>query len=378
MAEAEETTIPTTEPNAEVATEPTTTTTAKSNTKIVLKQEALGILRRMYAETSDAASNLSGKTVSSDSTMQALKSAGLETGFASSFDSMIANVISSLSTIINTMINAYETVSGVDIDVNNLIPKTNEKRGTPSGSGNGGNLPSGSSQAKVADQQNYYAQILSYSSMSLNDLSTIATLLRETAEKNNISVSSLLNDEKYEEVLKKVLLENNLDETLLSLIEDGGSATVQKALRDIMSGKNGQVAIGVDDDTLMTLNYYLVNIANQYNMTLGELLSEDNSKLLKTSLSQFSKLSETISDIDSKDFQSKIEKIYLEEPDDVGKALLKLNIDVNGGINDENYSYDKLENLGKFALFMETLSDYDSKKLYDTLLTIYGVSNNKI
>ena len=378
-------TVPATEPTTkaatETSTEPTsgdTTLKSNSNTKIVLQQEALGILRKMYANATGAASSMSGKTVSSDPTIQALKSVGLESGFASSFDSMIASVASNLNNIVNTMLSAYESVSGVDLDINNLIPKTENNNRKTGGGSNYSNSAynSKNSETKVADQKNYKSQIESYSNMSLSDLSNIAQLLKDTAEKNNISVSDLLNDEKYEEVLKQALLENNLDETLISLIKEDDSGATQKALRDVMTGKADKLTVGVDDDTLTTLNYYLVSIANENNMTLEELLSEENSAILKAALSQFSKLSEVIGELNADNYQSIIEKIYLEDTDDIGKALLKLDIEVNGGIEDNNYTYDKLEKLGKFAVFAEVLSNYDHKDLHKALETIYGVTDS--
>ena len=378
---AEETTEQTTNPVTETSSEPTsepttgdtTETPTSSDTKIVLKQEALGILRKMYSDTVTAAGNLLSKPVSSDATMQALKNIGLESGFANSYDSVIKGVTSGLNNIVNTMLNAYESVSGIDLNIYDLIPKTDNGKKSPSGGGGGG---SQSGHDKVADQQKYKAQIESYSKMSLSDLSKIANILRETAEKYNISVSDLLNDEKYENVLKQVLLENNLDEVFLSLIKETDSATTQKVLRDIMGGQAEQIAVGIDDDTLTTLNYYLVNIAKQYNLSLAELLSEDNSKLLKTSLSQFNKILDVISGIDSRNFESEINKIYLEDTNDIGKALIKLNIDINGGINDNNYSYEKLEKLGKFALFAINLSNYDYEELFVVLQSIYKASGN--
>ena len=350
------------------------------NTKIVLDApKATGILQNMYSATTSFSSAVAGSTAASNSCLQALASAGLESGFISSFDQGISNLINTFSTAINAMMTACESVNNIDLNIDDIIPKTKYNTSGTRSNNSGGSSGSSFDLAGEVSQ----IQIDEYSKMSLNDLSTISSVLQETANKYGISVEELLSNDAYKDVLKTTLLScTTLSESFINSVSSEDSLITQNTLKNIITGQTNPEIMGINEDTILTLQKTLTNL-NSDNYTLKDLVYDDKyENTLKTTLEAFSEINTLLGSLSSDNWRSEIEKIYNgtyeKDISKVALSIIKNNIDQCGGLDQgdsDKYTKNDLEALNKFALYMSNLNSSNKDAIKKKKKTVLGSSS---
>lgn len=326
------------------------------------------------------------KRASENEGFKKLSDAGLEGGFVSSFDKNIENLLSALrqanhsvSSQVNSMRSTDDEIAyDADDVVGNGMPPRQEFVDSID---NGGVDTS----VNLALVDNAKEQLEEYKMMSMNDLSSIASMLRTLAEKEGKTLDEILSNVEYSSQIQNVMLSNqNISSELKSLIELGNIEITQQILSSIFSGNNLDI-VGLDDNTIITIKNFLSMSAENNNLNLNSLLKdENNSVILKQSLKSFDNVSSFVSNTDDFDIKSKILQIYDgNKIENVASSSVNILRDYADQVAESKNIYvedmltgnvditSEIQNLGKASVFANTLSDFNNNTAAAILINLF-------
>ena len=257
-------------------------------------------VQSIMGEWDSSVGSFDPKSASSDETISALASLGLESGFSESYDKNFTSLKEGLQSI-------GASVKGSLNDF--LAAETRAKNKRPGG----GTTPTDEQDQGILDARSVEDiktdQITQYEQMTMEDLTSIAEELTKLAAEEGVSLEQLLTDEAYKEKLTDLLASSRfISDDLKKLILESDVAS-QEALRDIANGVYPEV-VGFYGTTRMLYESYLENIAKENNITLDDLLNKDEYKgLLKEAFKSFGEASTELSNLDDEGIKSKIEQV---------------------------------------------------------------------
>lgn len=311
--------------------------------------------------------------------------AGLDNGFIEAYDKNIINLVEVLKFSANTLKSTLEDLLGSDIAIENEIPGN----GNDNGNGGSGNTEQPTEPTPDALVDNSKEQLEAYKNLSMNDLSNIAAELNKLSSTEEKSIEELLNNEEYSEQIQNMLLASpNIHDDLKQLITDGSSVITQAVLKSIFNGQQGDI-IGLNDNTILTLKNYLGSIAQSNNLSLESLiLEENNSQVLKTALKGFSSVTTTLKELDDTQLKDKLIQIY--DGDGIGDmeestiSIIRDHADsiaqnTSSNVEDmfqSDFVPSELKGLGKFSVFLDSLSGYSNQSI-KSILTSLMTANNR-
>ena len=299
---------------------------AEPESQTIDTEKVRGIIAEWDGALNSYSSTADSNTAAGNACLATLRLAGLDQGFSESFDNNFKALAESLKSVSGTLKTAVGYIEDQD---------DNNRRGMPGGSGrrSGGGGGGGGRSTEPAEEKteaptasgvdNMKLQIDEYRKMNMSDLQNVADALLKAAKDNNMTIEELLGDKNNSELIKETLLGSIKSEELKKLIEEGNIDVTRQAIVNILTGEVPEV-VGIDENTALTLSKYLESIANNNNITLADLVGkEENSKLLKDSLTSFSGLRTVISGTKTEDI-----------------------IETMSNINDGNYSNPDVKDLG--------------------------------
>jgi len=298
------------------------------------------------------------KKASEESTLMALQSAGLESGFIASYDKNFNDAKEQITNLVNDIKTVIQEFKDADARVGD------EKPDNPPG---GGDDPT----TQHSDEELLQLQLNEYEKLSLENLNGIAEELIKLAEQEGVTLDELLSNEKYKEKLQSILASSQyVPEDLKALILESDKVT-QELLKDISSGKYPSV-IGFDDNTKKVYYNYLANIANANNITMDQLLTDDNYKdLLKKSFAVFSAVTAELVGLTDDQITEKIKKVQSGELDGIDKDAAEV---LKEYASEGDGAIDSVKQAGKFGVFgkmSEKSSDDSSKSAVSSLIQDY-------
>lgn len=329
------------------------------------------------------------KRASQNEGFKKLIDAGLEGGFVASFDKNIENLISALKQANKSAADQADSMDTtddeIDKDADDVIEGGRPPRQEFSDSSYsyGGN---GNTSVKPSLVDNSKQQLEQYEMMSMNDLSSIASMLRTLSEKEGKSLDEILSNVEYSSKIQNVMLTNqNISPELKDLIKLGNIEITQQILSSIFSGNNLNV-VGLDDNTIITIKKFLSMSAENNNLNLNSLLKdENNSTILKQSLKSFNNVSSFISSTDDSDIKNKILQVYdgnkIENVDSSSVNILR---DYANQVAESKNTYaedmltgtlditSEIQNLGKASVFASTLSDFNNNTAASILINLFN------
>ena len=354
--------------------------------------------------------------------LTALQDAGLANGFPGSYDSMLDSLTTFLTSVTSTIENycnaAYEADKSVEDEMpeeeppeeeeEETTPTTEEtpkdeeeedkeeetpeedgdKKDEPKDDGDKdkgkdkdkdkGKKPPGDSGPKLEDNLSLQANALS--TMSLNDLSNISSLLSKLAAQNNVTVDELLGNGVYAQQIHSMLSNNSsLSEDYRNLIKAGKVDICQTSLKNLFSGKGSTQAMGIDTNTTKLMKTYLEDVAKKNNTTTEVLLStSEGKKIVKSALKDFDGISDYASKYGSSGTDS-LTDVYNSNDETKYKSIIKKFVDIAKGSDDvtvDQYSAssntkDSINNLGKLSLFASNMSNYSDDGCASVLQSLF-------
>ena len=266
-----------------------------------------------------------------DPCLQDLASAGLESGFISSYDKRFEDLASNIKTMtseLSTVIKAfYEADTNTATPTPTLSLNTGGNNGRNTGGGGGGGGGGGSQNPTPTttatttptptttggeDHDKVYAALSKeFGNISMEGLDGLAAELIKYCETNKISIDTLLTSSDYATKLHSLLLKSsNLSDDLKKLITGSSAIVTQEVLKDIFNGKIATV-VGLNDDTSSIYLAYLQSIAVKNNISVEDLVTDSKyDKLVKESFEQFGKISGIFNGMTDEQIITRAKEIY--------------------------------------------------------------------
>lgn len=314
-----------------------------------------------------------------------LMDAGLENGFVASFDKNIENLVSALNQASGTMKNSLDEMAQVDEAVKSNGSKT-LGGGRPKRTNDDYTKSSSSGPSSKKLVNNAKEQLEGYKKMSMNDLKAVAENLTKFSISEGKTLDVLLSDVNYSEKIKNTILKNqNISSELKKLIEVGDNSITQRVLLSIFNGTS-PTAIGLDENTILTLRQYLNNIASSRNISLDNLINDkNNTQLLKNSLKQFGNVSTYVSTLNNQDINSNILNVYDGNSKNIDSSSMGVirnyvdtlsnnnNTDSESLLTGNNSIVNEIQNLGKASVFAKSVSQYQDENIIAVLNNLFEV-----
>lgn len=364
------------------------------------------------SEMTSAGASFTGsvKKASDDPTIKDLQSAGLESGFASSYDERFAKLAESLTSIaseLTTVIKAYYEADGADDSGKDKSDDGSPKysgggnyggggggssggtsggdNGSNSGGDNNNNNNNNNDDDNNDDKEDhdkvYNNQIKLYEKMSMEGMEGLAAELVKTAASLGITVDELLSNSKYATKLHSILLKSSyLSDELKAEINSSSGAVTQEVLRDIFNGKHPSI-VGLNNDTASIYLAYLQSIATTNNISVEDLVTDEKYKdILKQTLTDFSKIPEMFEGVTGEELVNRALDIYdgknISNYDENAVTIVRTYMDVKAedlgkDAHDFNKNDAKLfEDLSKFGSMSAVLAGSSTEAIQSALINI--------
>jgi len=323
-----------------------------------------------------------------------LSSVGLDSGFADSYDknneALTQALTNTSKSILATLANIEELDENVRNDILELLgQKPRDNTGGGDGPGDGGGGTRTPTQAELID--NSKEQLEQYKNLSLSDLNAVSAELVKLAQKNNTTLDELLNNDEYAlKIHSMMLLCPNISEDFKVMIENGQTNISQKILQNIFYGQTPEI-IGLDENTSITVKKYLEMVAQNNNISLQQLLTEENySNLLKDSLGTFGNVAEYVNTLDESSITDELLAVYdgnqTEKVTASEVSIMRNFIDQLATSNNTdsetlltsgtNNIHQSMNGLGRTSLFVNTVSNFASGEMGSVLSSLFKLSNN--
>ena len=364
-----------------------------------------------FTSAAPKASSCSGLTV--------LESAGLAEGFPAKYDEMLSSLSTFLSSVTSTIdaycTAAYEADKAVEEDMPeeegagdgdenpDTTPTTDDqnteeenpddkddskdedkdkdknKKKPKGGNNNNNNNNDDNNNNAVQLKDNLELQSSALSTMSLNDLSEVSSLLNKLASQNNVTLDELLGNKVYSQQIHDLLANSgSLSEDYRNLIKEGNVDICQTSLKNVFSGKSNSV-IGLDDNTSKLMKSYLEDVAKDNNTTYEELFkTEDGKKLIKKSLENFNGVSSYASSYGT-DASESLNDVYNSNDGTKYKSIVKKFVDIAKGENSsvEEFALNSntsssINNLGKMSLFASNITNFSDDACAEVLSSLFN------
>lgn len=355
---------------------------------------------------------------SSCSGLTTLESAGLCNGFPASYDSMLSSLSTFLSSVTSTIETYCNSVYEADKAAEDEMPEEegagdgdddtaptddkkeddkkeddnkdedkdkdkDKKKPTGGGNNNNNNNDKGNNddygitgEESATLTNNLQLQSNALSTMSLNDLSNVASILSKLAAANNVTIDELLGNKVYAQQIRSLLTNSGaLSESYRNLLAEGTADACQTALKNVFNGKNTD-AIGLNTDTTKLMKSYLEDIATANNTTYDALFETNDGKtLLKKSLQEFTGVSEFANAFET-DGANSLSDLYNSSEESKYKSIVKKFVDISKGESDVDSfavsadAKSSISNLGKMSIYASNLSTYKDDSGVEALKTL--------
>lgn len=324
-----------------------------------------------------------------------LSSVGLDSGFAASYDKNNEALTQALSntskSILATLANIEELDENVRNDILELLGEKprDEDGGGGDGPGDGGGGTRTPTQEELID--NSKEQLEQYKNLSLSDLNAVTAELVKLAKSNNTTLDEILNNDEYAlKVHSMMLLCPNISEDFKVMIENGRTDISQKLLQNILYGGSPEI-IGLDENTSITVKKYLEMVAQNNNISVQQLLTDENySSLLKDSLGSFGNVAEYVNTLDESSITDELLAVYdgnqTEKVTASEVSILRSFIDQLATSNNTDSEtlltsgtsniQQSMNGLGRTSLFVNTVSNFASGEMGSVLSSLFKISNN--
>lgn len=311
-------------------------------------------------------------------TYKELIDAQLDNKFAEDFDKNIGKLITALRNLKSTLKAEEDNMEFIDTTVRDKIPPAPD---------DDQELPADDATVEDStvptDEQlvdNSKEQLNGYRNMSMNDLSTVAAELNKLAEQEGKTLDNILNNDEYSERVRNTLLMcPNIPDDLKQLITDASSTVSLAVLSSIFNGNNSEI-IGLNENTKMTLKTYLGIVANVNNLSVEDLVNnENNSVILKDAMKNFNNVTETLKSLSDDQIGNKVLSIYdgdgIDQMDSSAVMIIRDHADIvahnqNSDIETvltSSLGAEEFKNLGKFSVFAGNLNGYDNSSITSIL-----------
>jgi uncharacterized protein YoaH (UPF0181 family) len=258
-------------------------------------------------------------------------------------------------------------------------PVTGEQETTPEesttpeeGSGSGSELPDNSKE-----------QLDLYKELSSDQLAEIEKNLSSFASENEMTLDELLyNDEYAPKVIDSLLNSSVISENLKTLIKEGNQIQSRNMVRDILEGKQN-TTIGVSAIADESLKQYFQGVAENNNLTLDALLTDsENFGIVKSAVIDYADIAGIFNNQTDASIKESVLKYYDgNEVTGVSNGTIdavRIFTDLsakseNKPVEDYVESTSLLDNfrsLSKNSVTLNTIKDYSSDKLIETLKTL--------
>ena len=353
---------------------------AEPDSQTIDTEKVEGIIAEWDAALSTYSGAVEGNTAAQNPCLVMLKDAGLDQGFMESFDNNFKALAESLKSVSSSLKTAVGYIEEQDDDNRRGMPGGSGRRG--GGGGGGGDKPPEDTTEPPSSGggvDNVNLQIAEYSKMDMSDLQGVVAALQKAATDNNMTIEELLGDKQNAELIQKTLLGCIKNEELRKLLEAGDIELSRQLIVNILTGEEPSI-VGMDSETVLTLEKYLTNIATDNNMTINDLIGKpENTKLLKTSLSSFGDVGKILSSTKSEDLIDTMKNINdgnYSNPEikDVAGAvgILRGHLSVlaeknnieneEDVISSEGYA-DALKTLGRFSVFTNNATNFNDENM---------------
>ena len=276
--------------------------------------------------------------IKKDPFFQKLQEANLDNGFINSYDENNDKLISAIQFSKQTLLSVLNNMEGLDQavqgDLSDLANDSDNQSDDYSDREN-----SEQNDDELVD--NSKLQLEQYSSLSMSDLQVIASELVKLADENNTTLDKILSDEEYTlKIHSRLLRCLNLSENFKLLIEQGKTNISQTILSNIFSGNFPDI-IGLNDETINVLQTYLTMTANNNNISLQQLLNDnDYILILKKALGDFKNIPTYLNSENNQSINSMLLDIY--DGNNISNlsfnevSIIREFIDVSAQNNDSN------------------------------------------
>ena len=319
---------------------------------------------------------------SENSGFKQLMAAGLESGFAASFDRNIESLVSALNQTKSTLTTNLDNMGAEDSFVESDAEKTLGSGRPKRKSGGGGSSYEAPSSTQLVN--NSKQQLEQYQKMSMNDLSKIAEDLNKYGLEVGKTPDELLTNAEYSEKIKNLILKNqNTSNELKKLIEIGEVDITQKILLSIFNGNTTEIS-GISDSTIITLEKHLKRVANENNLDLNALINDkQNSYLLKTSLKQFGKVYQHLSDVNEQTINNELLNIYDGNTNKMDSSSMNIirdyvdnlassnNTNTESLLTNQNSLIKEIDTLGRTSVFTNSLANCTSESMSEVLKKLF-------
>ena len=300
-----------------------------------------------------------------DATFIKLEDLGYSAGFPSKFDEAMAGLVANVNKVIGEANSYFEQLKSEDSTLAGLFPE--EPKGDDPGGDTGGGGGGSSGTDNSADQVAFFKD------MSLSDLKGVLDVLKKYAQEQGIPLDVLLNDPKYANAIKELLLSSpNISENYKTLIEQGTATGTQTALKALMNAEVPE-AVGLTRATQLTTKKYLQDIAKSNNISLTDLLKDNNTKILSKALADMKGVTDAIALFKEDNVQANLKSILegtfngvkLSEP---AKNVFKAHLnalselaacDIDEILTDDSFKHDlflSIENLNRNVEYLSAVS----------------------
>lgn len=223
--------------------------------------------------------------------------------------------------------------------------------------------------------------------LDLSALDNFVEILRDMSGKEGKGIDEILADDKYNDEIKKRLLESQyIPDELKKILTENDSIVSRLLLNDIMSGKRLDI-FELNSVNLDVMYEYLNKVATENNITFSDFISkEQHTDLLKNTLSQLEDCKNVIRSWDNlsvEDYQTKLLNVY--DGDGIGdmkentvgvlRTFVKYLEDKSGVSSEEMLTQTKyadtiksaVQEFGKSTIFASTLPKYSNSGISSVL-----------
>ena len=223
--------------------------------------------------------------------------------------------------------------------------------------------------------------------LDLSALDNFVEILRDMSGKEGKGIDEILADDKYNDEIKKRLLESQyIPDELKKILTENDSIVSRLLLNDIMSGKRLDI-FDLNSVNLDVMYEYLNKVAKENNITFSDFISkEQHTDLLKNTLSQLEDCKNVIRSWDNlsvEDYQTKLLNVY--DGDGIGdmkentvgvlRTFVKYLEDKSGVSSEEMLTQTKyadtiksaVQEFGKSTIFASTLPKYSNSGISSVL-----------
>lgn len=299
----------------------------------------------------------------------------------------------------STAVSSYVTVTAKDDDDDAWSDDNSGYTGNSGGGGSSGGGSTGGSSSSDGKAPNTPTPVekgqkivdaidtTSLEKLDLAVLDSFVGILRDMSGKEGKGIDEILADDKYNDEIKKRLLESQyVPDDLKKILTDNNSIVSRILLYDIMRGKRADI-FDLNSVNLGVMYEYLNKVAMENNITFSDFISkEQHTDLLKNTLSQLEDCKNVIKSWDSlsvEDYQTKLLNVY--DGDGIGdmkentvgvlRTFVKYLEDKSGVSSEEMLTQTKyadtiksaVQEFGKSTIFANTLPKYSNSGLSDTL-----------